>query len=310
MNKYRYKNETLSKQQIAKALTTHFSINLAIQNSESPMKKSYDNTYHCASIKRYENGKIVSSYCKNRWCYTCNRIRTAINIKNYSSDISNFIDPYFITLTRPTVGIKDLPMRIDEMELSWRQLYKYSNDKRKDPFKNGIFLKGIRSMETTIRPDKKYHYHMHLIVDGKDNAEWIIDEWLKRNKDASPKSQNLKSADQNALLEIFKYSVKMSVDLQKTANFKRLDSLFTVLKGKRTLAAFGGVKVPKIDINEEMQLEAQPDNYLKLRLGDELSIWVWKSDLCDWINYETGEFLVGEDLPLKIKDIVEYNRKE
>ena len=298
------KKSTLRKQQWAKSLSNHFAMNLAIQNPDSPMKKSYDNTYHCNAVKRYDGQKLTSTYCKNRWCYTCNRIRTAININHYAPEISKMGQPFFITLTRPTVSINDLPNQIDEMENCWRLIYNSSKDKRSEAFKNGIFLKGVRSMECTLRPGGKFHYHIHMIVEGWQNAEFIKTEWLKRNPLSSEDAQDVRPADKGALMEVFKYAIKMSVNLQKDTNFKRLDALFQVLKGKRTIATFGGLKAPKIEIDEEMQLESQADEQLKLRLGNEESVWSWEKDVFDWINKDTGEMLIGEELPDKILQII------
>lgn len=188
------------------------------------------------------------------------------------------------------------------MEKAWRNLYNYS--KKEAVKQESIYLKGVRSMEATIRPAGLFHYHIHMIVDGWANAEWILKEWLKRNPESSEKAQNIRPADKGALIEVFKYSVKMSVDLQKNGNLKRLDELFRVLKGKRTISTFGGLKTAKIDVDEEMQLQAQASEKLKLRLGNDHSVWNWHAELYDWINEDTGELLIGEDLPKKIKEII------
>lgn len=310
MHKDNKKTDTLHKQQWAKSLSNHFSMNLAMANPNSPLKKSYDNTYHCNKTKHYDGEKLISTYCKNRWCYTCSRIRMAININGYAPEISKFGHPFFLTLTRPTCTIEELPKQIERMEKAWRALYKVSKDKRIEAVQNGIYLKGVRSMECTIRPDNLYHYHIHMIVDGWANAEWILSEWLKRNPDSSLKAQNIRPADKGALIEVFKYSVKMSVDLQKNGNLRRLDELFNALKGKRTIGTFGGLKVAKIDVDEEMQLQAQASEKLKLRLGNDHSVWNWHKELYDWINEDTGELLIGEDLPKKIKKIIEKKQED
>lgn len=300
------KKKQPKKQQWAKTLSTHFAINLAMHNPDSPMKKSYDNSYHCARVKKYDGEKMTSTYCKNRWCYTCNRIRTAININNYAPEISKMGQPYFVTLTRPTVSIEELPEQIKWMENAWRLLYNSSKDKRSDSFKDGIFLSGIRSMECTMRPRGLYHYHFHIIVDGWANAEWIRSQWLKRNPESSSKSQDIRPADKGALMELFKYAIKMSVKTLDETDFKRLDKVFEILKGKRTIATFGGFKIPKKAIDDEFEeIESQITKELQLRLGNESSVWVWVDKTYDWVDKETGELLIGEAIPEKILKIVE-----
>lgn len=286
------------KQQWAKAVSNHFAMNLAIHNPDSPLKKAYDNTFHCNTVKQYDGEKMKSTYCKNRWCYTCNRIRTAININNYLPQISNFEKVYFVTLTRPTCTIEELHEQIKRMENCWRQIYKYSH-------KKGIRLIGIRKMECTLSDDGKYHYHFHLLVDGKDNAEWIRSEWLKRNPESSPKAQDVKPANKGALMEVFKYTTKMSVKMANNSDFKRLDLLYQAMSRKRTLSTFGGIKAPKKDEEEDFDISAQIDENLQERLGNNSSVWKWQTEIYDWVNFETGELLIGEELPPKIKNIIE-----
>lgn len=294
------------KQQWAKTLSTHFAINLAMQNPDSPMKKSYDNSYHCARVKEYDGEKMTSTYCKNRWCYTCNRIRTAVNINNYGPEISKMGQPYFVTLTRPTCTIDELPGQIKKMETAWRRLYKYSKMKTKAPYRNGIFLKGVRSVEVTLRPGGLYHYHYHFIVDGWANAEWLRSQWLKRNPDSTENAQDVRPADKGAMMELFKYAIKMSVKVADSNDFKRLDKVFQALKGKRTLSTFGGFKVPKKVKDDEFdEIESQITEELQLRLGNDRSVWVWDDKAYDWVNKQTGELFIGEPIPKRILNLVE-----
>lgn len=293
------------KQQWSKAVSNHFAMKLAMYNPDSPLKKAYDNTFHCNTVKQYDGEKMKSTYCKNRWCYTCNRIRTAININNYSPQIGEFEKPYFVTLTRPTCTIEELPEQIKNMEKRWRLLYQYSTRKSESPYKKGIRLIGIRKMECTLSHGEKYHYHFHLIVDGKNNAEWIRSEWLKRNHDSSPDAQDVRPADKGALMEVFKYTTKMSVKMDDNTDFKRLDLLFQAMRGKRTLSTFGGIKSPKKEAEEDFDISAQIDENLQLRFGNNISVWKWQTEIFDWLNFETGELLIGEELPQKIRNIIE-----
>lgn len=297
------------KQQKYKAITNHFAINLAMCNPISELKKSYDNSYHCCSIKYFNGERMTSTYCKTRWCYICNRIRSAININQFASQINDFAQPFFVTLTRPTCFIDELQNQIDEMEKAWRMLYNSSKDKRGDVYKRGIFLKGIRTMECTLRPNGQYHYHMHMIVDGRFNAEWIVAEWLKRNPQSKESAQDVRSANEGALSELFKYAIKMIVDLSKSDNYKRLDALFLILKGKRTLATFGGVKALKIT-DENFEIESQFEKDLILRLGNQESIWSWDKNVFDWVNKETGEMLIGEELEEEVLKLCQKKLRE
>ena len=297
------------KQQWAKAISNKFAECLRKHNPNSPLKKSYMYTHHCNNVKIFNGETMQSSYCKNRWCYTCNRIRTAINIHKYGEPIFKMGQPFFVTLTLPTCELSELKNRIADMENCWRKIYKYSKDKRREPFKNGINLYGIRKMECTLRPDGKYHYHFHLIVEGWANAEFLRSEWLKRNPDANPNAQDVRPVtDKGAILEVLKYTTKMSVKMNNDTDFERLDKLFITMKGKRTLSTFGGLKAIKNDLNDDddFDIASQIDEVLKMRLGNEESVWVWDKSVFDWINVDTGECLIDEELPKKIQEIVKH----
>ena len=302
-------HSTHLKQQWSKSISVADSVRLALANPDSPLKKSYDNTYHCASVKHYLGDKMKTTYCKNRWCRVCNRIRTAVNIQNYGPAIAGLVDAYFVTLTRRTVWEDSLESQIEEMENIWRIIYKITKDKRKKPFKDGIYLKGIRSMECTVSKDGRYHYHFHLIVEGKENAEWLKSEWLKRNNNSVEAAQDIRPADKGAIIEVLKYSVKMSVGLDKTGNYQKYDKIFQALRGKRTTVAFGGLKAAKID-DEDFQTEAQSVSAeLKMKLGDEPSLWVWNQEVYDWVNPNSGELLIDEPLPDRIMNYVKPSKE-
>jgi len=308
-NKNKDKKFSLQKQQWTKYLSYSLACGLFYNNPESEISKSYQNTMHCTEVKQYDGENMRTSYCKNRWCTTCNRIRTAINIIRFGEQISQFGHPQFITLTRPTVSIEDLPEQIKKMEASWRQIYNYSKNKRKTPYKEGIRLIGIRKMECTLRPDEKYHYHFHLIVEGLNNAYWIRSEWLKRNPESDPKVQDIRTADIRSLMEVFKYQTKSFTDTEEEPDYIRLNKLFEVMRGKRTLALFGGLKVPPDIELEEFDLEVQKKEELQIRLGNHASTWVWHSKVDDWVEKETGELLINEEIPEAVKKKAGKNSK-
>lgn len=316
--------ETLKKQQWAKSWSLYIVMQLIKNSPTSPLLKSYMNTCHCARIKIWtkdENTgemKMKSTYCKNRWCAVCNRIRTAIYISHYFPQISQMGTPFFVTLTLPTCTIEELPERIKYIETTWRKIYKRSHEKRvKEINEKDIRLNGVRSMECTLRPDGMYHYHMHLIIDGFTNADWLVRQWLKLNPEAYKGAQNIKDILENdaqpltrkGLVEVFKYALKMSIkdeDLTPEV-FQRMDKVFQAFKGKRLFSAFGNIKALRMDEKNEddmMDLVSQIDEDMALRLGNETSVWKWDKDSYDWYNPATGELLVGESIPNKVHKAV------
>lgn len=315
--------ETIKKQQWAKSLSLHTAMQLIKNNPTSPLLKSYVNTCHCSRIKIWvKNEKtgemeMKSTYCKNRWCYNCNRIRAAININHYLPQINQMGMPFFVTLTLPTCTAEELPERIKYFEDTWRKIYKRSHEKRvKEINEKDIRLNGVRSMECTLRPNGMYHFHMHLIIDGWTNAEWLVQQWLKLNPQANMAAQDIRKIyvgneaeplAMGSLMEVFKYALKMTVNVRSSEEYQRMDVVFQAFKGKRLFSAFGNMKSLRLDEkNEEavMDLVAQIDEEMQARLGNETSVWVWEKDVYDWVNKKTGELLVDMPLPDKIHNIV------
>jgi len=287
----------LKKQQFTKFLSNHIAINLAMCNPDSPLKKSYDNTFHCNNVKTFDGDTLTASYCKNRWCSTCSRIKTAVLINNYLPYVSDFVTPYFVTLTLPTCSLADLPERIDYFQSTWRIMYNNAIHKNSFLSRSGIRFRGIKKFECTLRPGGLYHYHAHLIVDSLEAAQWLVAEWLKRNPLASPLSQDIRPADTRSLVEVCKYSTKMTVAFDDDSNFVRLDSLFQILHKKRMFSAFG---LPKISVDDDdFDISGQS---LDFSFIDGPSVFVYDKSFFDWVNVDTGELLIDEPLPDVIKN--------
>lgn len=195
------------KKEKERALSYYTAKQLIKYNPDSKLIKSYKNTCYCATKKRkVKNRKtgeveIKTKYCKNRWCFICNNIRMAVNISHYLPQLEEMENPYFVTLTLPTCTAEELPERIKYFEATWRKIYNRSHEKRvKEINEKDIRLNGVRSMECTLRPDGMYHYHMHLIIEGRINAEWLVQKWLKINKKANGEAQDFREIDKGVIL--------------------------------------------------------------------------------------------------------------
>jgi len=296
------KNKLMKKSR-AKYMSVRFALALKQFNANSPLVKSYINTYYCShNLVVDEQQNIKTTYCKNRWCFTCNKIRTGQLINAYMPQIESMQDPYFVTLTAPTVAGKYLKSRIKNFEDNWRLITKlYQKTK---PFET---FNGIRKMECTGRPNDMYHYHYHIIIDGQAQAEWLQNQWLERVKGAKRVAQNIQqvTGGRTAMLEMFKYSTKIITDdptmfaaKHKTINdFKGLDFIFQSLKGKRIYQPFGKIRKASEDITEQLIVDLQlPDN----KTG---KFWKWFEK--DWIN-EFGELLADYEPTENIQKLLKY----
>lgn len=273
--------KTLYKKAIAKYVTNE--ILMPLIDLKSSRYKSYWNTYHCVeTLFQNENGKITSTYCKQRWCVVCNRIRTAKLINGYSPVLKNMKDLKFVTLTVPNVSGIELREKIDEMQKTWRSILHKA--RRTDK----IQLNGIRKLETTHNfRTNEFHPHYHIIVQGEKEANYIRDAWLKMNKTSVYKAQDVRNADKNSVIELFKYFTKLYTKKEngkvQTYTPEAMDTIFAALRNKRVVQSFGNVKQVSDDF-EDIEADVIVDETREV-------LWSWEQQYATWIDYSTGEML-------------------
>jgi hypothetical protein len=257
----------------------------------SPLAKKYDDTLLCSSVLEQDGNKLRSRFCNNRWCNICNRIRTAKLIKGYGSAIDSMIDPRFVTLTVPNVPAAELRAEIRRMLSEFRKIQELRR-KQKKPL-----IRGIRKLEVTYNPDlQNYHPHFHIIVDGENTADELIEAWLDRNTTADKRGQDQRIAKNP--IELFKYFAKLTSKSKsdtiiiKAGKMIRieysypeaLDLVFQAIQGTRIIQPIGGIKYIKEDIEDIETVEVAD-------LDPEKALWIYQER--DWINVYTGELLTG-----------------
>lgn len=259
---------------------------------ESPLHKSYWNTYHCCEAMFQDGNKLTSKYCNNRWCSTCNRIRTGKLIDGYEPVLKKLKNKYFVTLTIPNCTAEELEQEIKKMTRTFTRI--------KDVLrKQGFNLKGIRKTECTYNAEKNnYHPHFHFIISGKLESEMLQREWLKRYPQSKKIAQDIRPATDKAVKELFKYFTKL---ISKGTNNKfyifALDQIFQAMRCKRVFQPFGIKKYVSEDI-EELQYMLFKD------IQEQNTTWEWHTDFYDWIDINSGDMLSGYELDLKTKRII------
>lgn len=295
---YKHTTEFISKEKLnyqkrarAKAFTMSYLYDLI--DLKSPLQKSYWNTYHCSRTVLQEGRKFTAKYCNNRWCLTCNRIRTAKMINGYSSSITKFTAPQFVTLTIPNVKARDLRIAIEEMNSALMRIRRNLKKTHK------VNLKALRKYESTYNAKSNtYHPHFHLIVDGEETSALLVDLWLNQFKEADRLGQDIRPASDTSLVELCKYFTKI-IAKDNDYNPKALDIMFRAVKGKRTFQPIGIRKFVSEDIDEIQSQEIDfkpPAN----------EIWVFEEDAYDWVTYD-GE-LLSEYKPSD-KDLIIIDKK-
>lgn len=253
-----------------------------------PLRRAYMQTIYCGEelvAVKGEDGKmrLGSKRCEGRWCPRCQSIRIAKLIQGYGPALAQLDNLYFVTLTAPTVPADKLRDQIKAFQERWREITTQRYWRKNKPI-------GIRKTECTIRPAGMYHYHWHIIIQGKENAQWIVSQWLKRCPDANGLAQDIRPVKQGEWLEIFKYFTKLVASDKSTGkryiDFARLDHVMQVMRGKRVYQPFGGLKaVDEDDLEDYADSVEIPEDYVGL--------WQWATGI-GYINEKTGEVLAGD----------------
>lgn len=267
---------SLQKRARAKMLTDTYTYRLIDQNTR--LNKSYWQTWWCTRTVLQDGNKLKSRYCNQRWCLVCNRIRTAKLINGYMPSIDELKDPHFVTLTRQTVKAEQLYDTIQEMQANFVKV----KDRLR---KKGYKAIGIRKLEVKVNVnecDDTYHPHFHCIIEGADISRLFVSEWVSSyDKDVcNIKAQDVRKADKNAPIELFKYFTKLMTD---SGQFfpQQMDFIFQTVKGMRTFQPFGGIKKVSEDIETEQGMDI---DWLPPQIG----IWVFDDadEFSDWYNAE------------------------
>jgi plasmid rolling circle replication initiator protein Rep len=266
----------LKKRAVAKYKTIE--IILKLIELDSPNHHRYWNTFHCCNVLLQDGKKITGRYCNNRWCIVCNRIRTANLINGYLPVIrQKFKEPMFVTLTIPNISEQELQNTIREMTKTIRKITDLFRNRR------DFRLKGIRKLECTYNEKgKDFHPHLHILVESLLVAKELVKAWLNHYPDADKRGQDIRPADQNSMIELFKYSTKLA---GKSKNdVEALDVIFKAFYKKRV---FQPVGLKKVTVSEDIEaLQSQEIEDLK----SAIDVWIWEQEIRDWLN-SSGELL-------------------
>ena len=251
----------------------------------------------------------------------------AIAINQYLWPIKKELkDPYFVTLTVETVYGKKLRDRISKMGKVWRKIANSAAMRIIDNKARGTIgsnFKGLRKLEVTYNAkDDKYHPHYHIVIEGKENAKYLVkrwvDIWQKEGVKCIWTSQDIRKADEKTLLELFKYSWKPTTKTKDGKDIrippKNHDVINQALSRRKTYHPFGGIRRHVITPEEVMTLKREAEKNLKNAVTNEEqdlvdaqdlgklvagekpkgvsdTKFLWKGE--DWVGVNTGEMLTG-----------------
>ena len=256
--------------------------------NDSHLEKSYRNSIYCSDRVIQEDGRLRSSYCKNRCCLVCEAIKTARYIHLYGPEITSWEDPHFVTQTLQTVSADNLKARLSHMQSEWKQTV----DKAR---KSGIEAKAVRKLEITFNTRTGlFHPHYHFLTHNSTFGEYILERHLDRHREsASEKGQDIRQADRRSLVELFKYATKpvssKRSDEKQAVPLHALDTIYRSLYRKNVISRVGFIL--KKDIDVEAMDDLVGGN--AFRSVEQDIIWEWEQAQADWLDLETGEALSG-----------------
>lgn len=244
----------LSSRTKLKGLSQYIAYSLYYCNPISTLRKSYQNSVYCQDILTVTDGVLRSTYCKNRWCPSCNRIRTANYITRYLPVLESQSELYFLTLTRPNVVVSDLRAEIKELLRLYRCIT--HGDRTIAKLIKSTNTIGLRKLECTYNAQRDdYHPHLHLLVSSKIVSEAIVSKWLKLSPMANRDAQCIKPVTEltGGVKELFKYFTKLLArDKSGRVYFDavHMDAIFTACVGVRVFGGLGSIKFVDSDVDE------------------------------------------------------------
>lgn len=286
------------------------------KKNNSPLLQQYANIMSCNSMLIQKNDTITGSYCGNRACQVCSRIRTAKMIDAYEMPLKEFGENSggleFVTLTVKNIKGEHFAPMVKKMIKEFTLINRYMREKLH------LVTGGIRQLESTYNKiTNEYHPHFHIVC-ALGHGDIIQEQWLKRFPTSDIKGQNVTAWDGN-LKELFKYATKIVDSTQKKkkevatgefttdyetdpitgkkvirVNMKALDTILQGFRGVRVTQPFGELAKIKVDedINKNIQAQSYKDlpeiTQTNLVVNDEGEMveetvwrfWTWKKN--DW----------------------------
>jgi hypothetical protein len=255
------------------------------------MKRAYERTATKCGEKMAQSrtGELATYYCRGRWCVICSGIRTAIAINNYGEELRSWEAPFLVTLTIKNVSAAELRPALQRMTKDFQRVIQFA--KRHHPS-----VKVMRSVECSYSSTRNdYHPHLHLLVERGDVAKTLISRWVIRTG-ASHMGQDMRPADTGSLMEIFKYSTKISTDTRDADGGKSvapmfaLDEIFSAQRGLRLISATGFSKAPVAQDEDAEDFQVVGSTMSPKRHGEPVE-WTWLQRERDWLDKQTGDFL-------------------
>lgn len=271
-------------------------IDVAKEQGHEEMIPTYWNIYYCQNRLICADNRIYGTYCKNRICTLCLANRKAEMIRKYLPVLSQWENPYFLTLSVKSCKghrLKDYFLNIKKAIKNIIETAKKRHQRGKGPK-----CMGLMAFESNFNPIAlTYNPHIHLIVSCKEIGEFIRAEWLNRSKvnytyKKGQFCEPLKNKEKG-LIELIKYGSKIFTepDIKKAKDkgekiphciyVAALHTILRAMKGIRIFERFG------------FNLPKGSKRTVKSKKVQNFEVFEYSAKYNDWMNREGAELLLG-----------------
>lgn len=214
-----------------------------IQSTEEikgTVKEKLEECLNFVSITDF--GVVTGSYCKNKYCPTCSKIKELKNKYLIEKLLNHFSSKtiLFATFTVPSVVVKN-----EEEAKEHREKVTKAFSKMIRSFKN---ITGyIKKVETTFKEETKQlniHIHSFLLVTNYANEYIKKEEWKKKwqHYTGDEKAKEIKiiiiNKEKKSLNKLSGYISKENIDKMKISN--EISNLFEIAEKKKRDITFSG----------------------------------------------------------------------
>lgn len=253
-----------------------------IKEIKGNITKKIEECLNFVNVSEY--GVVTGSYCKNRYCPFCSKIKE-LEIKALIEELLNHFSNrtiLFATFTVPSKIIKSVEEAKEHREKVTKAFTKMIR-----AFSN---ITGyIKKVETVYNEETKQlniHIHSFLLVTNYTNNYIKIEEWKKKWQIATgdKKAKEIKiiliSKEEKSLKKLSSYVSKIDLGKMKLSN--EISNLFSnAEKNKRDITYGGDFKEAKKTIEAEMKKNKKI--YAK-SIGDKLVNLYWSKEENTYIN--------------------------
>ena len=256
-----------------------------IQSTEEikgTVKEKLEECLNFVSITDF--GVVTGSYCKNKYCPTCSKIKELKNKYLIEKLLNHFSSKtiLFATFTVPSVVVKN-----EEEAKEHREKVTKAFSKMIRSFKN---ITGyIKKVETTFKEETKQlniHIHSFLLVTNYANEYIKKEEWKKKwqHYTGDEKAKEIKiiiiNKEKKSLNKLSDYISKENIDKMKISN--EISNLFEIAeKNKRDITYSGEFREAKKII--EIEEKKNRKEWIKT-IGEELVTLYWGKEENTYIN--------------------------